>query len=87
MLFGLREFGTMVLPFWEDTGLFITGVLERSKLISELLLLPLLQEPSVSLLRLIIVPVSQQSLALFRVCNCKKHHTVKNRKIKFSVYV
>lgn len=75
MLVGLREVGKRVFPFREeDTGLFITGVLERSKLISELLLLPLLQEPSVSFLRLITVPVSLQSL-LFRVCNCKHNNT------------
>ena len=38
---------------WADNGLSIAGVLEMSNLMSELFSLLLLQEPSVSLLRLI----------------------------------
>lgn len=62
------------LLFWGDTGLFEIDVLERSKFMSELFSLPLLQVPSVSFLKLI-VRASHQSL-LFKACNCK-NHTVK----------
>lgn len=37
---------------WDDTGLDAAGFLEISKLTSQLFSLPLLQEPSVSFLRL-----------------------------------
>lgn len=46
---------------------------------SELLSLPLLQEPSFSFLKLI-VPVSQHSLFL-RDCNCKHHQIEKTKEL------
>lgn len=52
MLAGLIDVGkSCLLLKWEETGLVITDVLEISKLISELLSLPLLQEPSFSFFR------------------------------------
>lgn len=62
----------------EDTGLFKTGVLERSKSVSNTLSLPLLHEPLVSFLRLNI-PSSHQSL-FFTACNCKQHTVEKCKK-------
>lgn len=54
MLVGLWDEGKRCLLLnCEDTELFITGVLEISKLISQLFSLPLLQEPSVSFFMLL----------------------------------
>lgn len=69
MLVGLMHEGKMCLLLnLEDTGPFITGVLEISKLMSQLFSLPLLQEHSVSFF-MFLSPTSFVSL-LLRADNC-----------------
>lgn len=68
---GLVDVGkSCLLVKWDDeTGLVITCVLEISKLISELLSLPLLAEPSFSFFRWITWPLFES--LFFRDTNCK----------------
>lgn len=69
MLVGLMHDGEMCLLLnREDTGPFITAVLEISKLMSQLFSLPLFQEHSVSFF-MFLSPASLVSL-LLRADNC-----------------
>lgn len=68
MFVGLMHEGKMCLLLnLEDTGPFITGVLEISKLMSQLFSLPLLQEHSVSFF-MFLSPTS--FVSLLRADNC-----------------